>query len=75
MSCEGCQISSGGQRQALEAARQQAKAHGKKENIRHIAIWREGNEFFFSGAAAAFAAGKPVSEVLSIDFDAPAEQI
>ena len=75
MSCEGCIISSGGTAKALEATRQAAIAYGKEKQIKHIAIWKEGQEFQFGAAATAFTTGKPVSEVLSVDLDNTTEPV
>ena len=69
--CEGCRMSPSGQVEELNKIREQAKAYGKEKQV-SVAIWKEGNEFFFSETSAAFANGKPVSEVLSIHQGTPA---
>lgn len=59
MGCEGCLTSSKGQSYRLEAVKQEAEKYAA-ENKKTVAIFKEGNEYFFQDAQSAISSGIPI---------------
>lgn len=62
--CEGCLSSNRGQQEQLNIVRSKAKDHAKEKNV-SVAIYKEGLEYSYIEAAAAFRGGYYIIEVVS----------